>query len=52
MRASMPFYLEEWKFPVFSLSKPIADLQRHLEAILDEQRPLVHGSRYVLREIS
>jgi len=44
----MPFYEKEWKLPVFSLSKPIADLQRHLKAIREEWRLLVHGSRRVL----
>jgi len=52
MRESMPFCLGEWKVPVFSLSKPIADLQRPLKAIREEQRSPVHERRCVLREIS
>jgi hypothetical protein len=51
-RESMPFYWGEWKVPVFSLSKPIADLQRPQKAIVEKLRPPVHERRCVLREMS
>ncbi|CAI8792516.1 hypothetical protein EMIT0P291_10026 [Pseudomonas sp. IT-P291] len=51
-RESMPFYWGEWKVPVFSLSKPIADVQRPLKAIVEKLRPPVHERRCVLREMS
>ena len=37
---------------LFSLSKPIADVQRPLKAIVEKLRPPVHERRCVLREMS